>query len=115
MSFKVISLVLLSGGAACSLAQADDLSDVRAIRSLTAEGSQVIRLAAQHRLTAAYTRAMKQEARDQLVAELQAAKSNRVKMLAGEAIDALDKNDAGALGQIALRLFAMEGPHERAD
>jgi len=49
------------------------------------------------------------------VAELQAAKSNRVKMLAGEAIDALDKNDAGALGQIALRLFAMEGPHERAD
>jgi hypothetical protein len=99
----------------CGAARADDLADIRAVRSLAAEAAQVIRLEAQHRVTGTYAREMKDSARDELGSETKSTSAPRIKALAQQAISALNANDAGALERIAKQLLAMEGPHGRAD
>lgn len=64
-----IFLVLLFGGLN---AVAADLSDLRAARSLVAEAALVLRLDAQHRLTAAYVSQTRDMVREQLQSELKA-------------------------------------------
>jgi len=114
LSFRPVFFVLLFGCIG-GFAHADELSNIRAIRSLVAEASQVVRLESRNRLTQAYARAMKEQAREQLASEAQSATSPQIKSLAGQAIVALNRNDANALANIAERLFIMEGPHEPAD
>lgn len=98
-----------------SPAAADDLSDIRSVRTLAAEAGAVIRLQAQHSVTETYARTMKQEARKQLAQEAQDAKAPQLRKIAGQAISALDDNRASALAGIVQQLFRMEGPHGRAD
>jgi hypothetical protein len=114
LSFRAVFFVLLFGCIG-GFAHADDLSSIRAIRSLAAEASEVVRLESQNRLTQAYANAMKEQAGEQLANEAQNATAPQVKSLAGQAIVALNRNDANALAKIAQRLFTMEGPHEPAD
>lgn len=99
----------------CGLARADDLADLRAVRSLAAEAAQVIRLESQHRITGIYARKMKDSAREELRNEAESAPAPRVKTFAQQAVSAVNANDAAALERIARQLFAMEGPHGRAD
>jgi hypothetical protein len=99
----------------CGFARADELSDVRAVRSLAGEAAQVIRLKSQHRVTGIYAREMKDSAREELGNEAESATAPHVKALARQAISALDANDASRLERIVQQLFAMEGPHGRAD
>jgi len=99
----------------CFPASADGLSDIRAVRSVAAEAAEVIRLKLQHRVTETYAREMKEEARQQLAQEAQSAQAPQTRDIAGQAISALDRNDARALTSIAQQLFRMEGPHGRAD
>jgi hypothetical protein len=96
-------------------AEADELTHVRALRSLAAEAAEVIRLEAQHRVTGTYAREMKQETREQIASEAQSAQSPQIKQLAQQAIGALGRNDANALTRISQQLFKMEGPYGRAD
>ncbi|HEY1961397.1 MAG TPA: hypothetical protein VGG69_03175 [Rhizomicrobium sp.] len=99
----------------CGGAHADDLADIRAVRSLAAEAAQVIRLETEHRVTGIYAREMKDSARDELGNEAESAATRRVKATALQAITAVDKNDIAALERIVRQLFAMEGEHGRAD
>jgi hypothetical protein len=99
----------------CGLARADDLADLRAVRSLAAEAAQVIRLESRHRVTGTYAREMKDSAREELRSEAEGATSPQVKVLAQHAISAVNANDTAALERIVRQLFAMEGPHGRAD
>src|SRR5689334_16075923 len=108
-----ILLIALLGGS--SPVAADNLSDIRSVRTLAAEAAEVARLQAQHKITATYARAMKQEAREQLVQEAQDGKAPQLPKIAGQAISAVDHNNAGALAAIVQQLFRMEGPHGRAD
>ena len=104
--------VLLIG---CGVARADDLADIRAVRSLAAEAAQVIRLQTNHRVTATYAAEMKQSATDELGSEAESATAAPVKALARQAISAVYANDAAVLERIVRQLLAMEGPHGRAD
>ncbi len=99
----------------CGFARADDLADLRAVRSLAAEAAQVIRLESQRRVTGTYAREMKDSAREELGNEAESAPAPRVKALARQAISAVNANDGAALERIVQQLFAMEGPHGRAD
>jgi hypothetical protein len=99
----------------CGVARAGDLADTRAVRSLAAEAELAIRLESQHRVTATYAREMKDSAREELRSEAQSATAPRVKALARQAISAVNANDSAALESIVRQLFAMEGPHGRAD
>jgi hypothetical protein len=94
----------------CGLARADALADIRAV-----EAAQVIRLEARHRVTGTYAQQMKDSAREELGSEAESATAPRVKALAQQAISALNAKNATALERIARQLFAMEGPHGRAD
>ena len=107
-----IAVALLLGSAA---AHADTLSDIRSLRSLSAEAAQVIRLQAQHRVTDTYATEMKQEAREELQSSADDAGTPQLKAIARQATQALDRNNSQALTDIAERLLAMEGPHGRAD
>ena len=107
--------ILLAALLAWSPAAADDLSDIRSVRTLAAEAAAVIRLQAQHRITETYARTMKEEARQQLVQEAQEATARQLRTIAGQAISALDRNNASALTGIVQQLFRMEGSHGRAD
>jgi hypothetical protein len=112
---RTTQAILLLALLGCSPALADTLSDIRSVRTLAAEAGEVIRLQAQQKVTDIYARTMKDAAREQLAQEAQDAKAPQVRKIAGQAISALDRNDAGALSAIAQQLFRMEGPHGRAD
>lgn len=99
----------------CGLARADDLAEVRAVRSLAAEAAQVIRLESRHQVTGTYAREMKDSAREELRSEAESATAPRVQALARQAISAVNANDGATLERIVRQLFAMEGPHGRAD
>jgi hypothetical protein len=111
-AFCFAAAVLCTG---CGVARADDLSEIRAVRSLAAEAAQVIRLETQHRVTAPYAREMKSSAREELRKEAESATAPRVKATALQAMAAVNANNAQALEAIVRRLFALEGPHGRAD
>jgi len=96
-------------------AAADDLSQVRAIRSLAAEAAEIIRLQAQHRVTETYAREMKQQAREQLQSEAEGAQRPPLGQMAQQAIVALGRDDSNTLMRIVQQLLKMEGPHGRAD
>jgi hypothetical protein len=110
--FYFAAAVLFIG---CGVARADDLADIRAVRSLAAEAAQVIRMEAQGGVIHIYAREMKASAREELISEADSTSAARVKTLARGAISAADKNNATALEDIVRQLFTMEGPHERAD
>lgn len=99
----------------CGSGRADDLSDIRAIRSISAEAAQVLNLESQHKVTATYATVMKNQAVSQLRNTAESAASPQMKALAQQAIDAVKANDSAALKQIVQQLYAMEGPHGRAD
>lgn len=107
--------ILLAALLGWSPAAADDQADIRSVRTLSAEAAEVIRLQAQHSVSETYARTMKQEARKQLAEEAQSAQAPNLRKLAGQAVSALDRNDANALTEIVQQLFGMEGPHGRAD
>lgn len=111
-SFVVILLALIVG---CACAKADSLSDIRTLRSLSAEVAQVIRLHAQHRVSDTYAVQMKREAREELQSSAQSAGTLQLKQMAQQAISDLDRNDSNALARLAQRLLALEAPHGRAD
>src|SRR3954471_22236428 len=64
--FAFAAAVLCIG---CGGARADDLANIRALRSLAAEAAQVIRLESQRRVTTIYAREMKTAAREELRSE----------------------------------------------
>lgn len=107
----ILLTALLGGGPAL----ADNLSDLRSVRTLAAEAAEVIRLQAQHRVTETYARTMKDAAREQLAEQAKSAEAPQMRKIAGHAISALDHNDPNALAAIAQQLLKMEGPHGRAD
>lgn len=117
MGDRVRTVAIVSGMllVTCATAQADALSDIRTLRSLSAEAAEVIRLQAQHRVTYTYATQMKREAREELESTGQTASSSQLKQMAQQATQALDRNDSRALTALAQRLLAMEGPHGRAD
>ena len=99
----------------CGSGRADGLSDIRAIRSVAAEAAEVLTLESQHKVTATYAAVMKNQACSQLRNTAESAGSPQIKQLAQQAIDAVKANDAAALKRLVQQLYAMEGPHERAD
>jgi hypothetical protein len=108
----ITSVVFILG---CAVVRADALSDVRTLRSLSAEAAEIIRLQAQHRITETYATQMKWEAREELQSAGESASTGALKQTAQQATQALDRNDEQGLATLAQRLFAMEGPHGRAD
>jgi hypothetical protein len=94
--------------------RADDFADIRTLRSLAAEASEVCRLSAQHRVTEVYAHTMLKEARDELQDTAESTRSAPLKAIARNAIAAVNKADANMLARIAQQLFEMEGPHGRA-
>ena len=77
----------------CGGARADDLSDIRAVRSLAAEAAETIRLETQHRVTSIYARQMKDSAREELSNEADNASAPRAKALARQAFSAVQASD----------------------
>jgi hypothetical protein len=112
---RAVLIIALAMAFGCAAARADALSDIRTLRSLSAEASEIIRLQAQHRVTDTYAVQMKDEAREQLQSSAESADTPQLKALAHQALVALSRNDAQALSGIAERLLAMEGAHGRAD
>ena len=109
-AIRTVALLLV-----CGVARADALSDIRTLRSLSAEAAEIIRLHAQHRVTDTYATRMKQEAREEIQSAAKSADAPQLKAMAQQALEALGHDDAKALSQLAQQLFAMEGPHGRAD
>jgi hypothetical protein len=99
----------------CGPGRADDLSDIRAIRSTAAEAAEVLNLENQHKVTATYATVMKNQACDQLRNTAESANSQHIRQLAQQAIHAVNANDSAALRRLVQQLYAMEGPHGRAD
>ena len=108
-------VVLLGLTVCCTTVRAGALADIRTLRSLSAETAEVMRLQAQHGVTATYAAGIKQEAREELQSTARSASTPQLKQMAQQAIRALDRNDAPALADLVQRLLAMEGPHGRAD
>jgi hypothetical protein len=112
---RIVGIAFVALVLACAVARADGLSDIRTLRSLSAEAAEIVRLQAQHRITETYATQMKREAREELQSAGESASTGALKEIAQQATQALDRNDEQGLTTLAQRLFAMEGPHGRAD
>jgi len=112
---KSAAIILALLGLTLGPGRADELTDIRAVRSFAAEAAKVIEFSNQHKVTATYTAVMKNQARSQLRNTAESTDSPRVKKYAQQAIDAVNANDPATLKRIAQELFTMEGVHGRAD
>jgi uncharacterized protein YpiB (UPF0302 family) len=112
---RAIAAILIALLGLCGPGRANDLSDIRAIRSTAAEAAEVLYLENQHKVTATYATVIKNQACSLLRNTVESAGSQQIKHLAQQAIDAVKANDSAALKRLVQQLYQMEGPHGRAD
>jgi hypothetical protein len=117
---RLITTLLLVQLASCAAAghlYAFDIDTLRQVRSLAAEGAEVLRLRAIGKTSTIYAQTMIENAREQLrdLDDSEKGKNSELSRVIAEIMAALDSNNATELRAIADRLFREAGPHGPSD
>jgi hypothetical protein len=110
-------LLVLPGASQAMDIDGGRLIQIRNTRTIVAEAALVAEAAGKGQVTRTYADEMKSEAVEELKSLAKSAidKAPELSGLTEQAIDAAEASDVARLKAIAAALFAMEGPHGRAD